>query len=268
MLIVIKAGGSLLKDGLPLGLIDDLKELQNIHQFVLIHGGGDIVTEITKQLGNTPQFVTSPKGFKSRYTSKDESIIFTMVMAGKINKSIVTKLESVGITSLGLTGLDAHMLRASRKKKLIILDERGRRRLIEGGYTGKINKVNTNVLRLLLENNITPVVSPVAIGEEFEFLNVDGDRTASAIASALNADRLILLTDIKGVILNDEYVPHLTLEQAENTMKKIGAGMITKVYAAVEAVNNSVGETIIASGFVEKPVSFALDHKECTVITR
>jgi acetylglutamate/LysW-gamma-L-alpha-aminoadipate kinase len=268
MLVVIKAGGSLLEHGLPLGLVDDLKDLHNHHQFVLIHGGGDIVTEISKQLGNTPRFVTSPKGFRSRYTSKEESTIFTMVMAGKINKNIVTSLERVGITAIGLTGLDAHILKASRKKKLIIVDERGRRRLIEGGYTGKINEVNTKVLRILLENNVTPVVSPVAMGEEFEFLNVDGDRTASAIASALKADRLILLTDITGVLLNDEHVPHLTLKQAQKALKKIGAGMITKVYAAVEAVDNSVGETIISSGFVEKPVSSALDHIECTVITR
>lgn len=268
VLIVIKAGGDLLEHGIPIELVNDIKELLNQHQFVLIHGGGDIVTKTSIQLGYSPQFITSPKGFKSRYTSKEESAIFTMVMAGKINKNIVTKLESVGITAIGLTGLDAHILKASRKRKLIVLDERGRRKLIEGGYTGKINEVNTKVLKILLENHFTPVLSPVAMGEEFEFLNVDGDRTASAIASAINADRLILLTDIKGVLLNDEHVPHLTLKQAENAMKDIGPGMITKVYAAIEAVKNSVGETIIASGLVEKPVSSALDHIECTVIAK
>jgi acetylglutamate/LysW-gamma-L-alpha-aminoadipate kinase len=176
-------------------------------------------------------------------------------------------LESVGTTALGLTGVDAHILRASRKKKLIILDERGRKRLIDGGYTGKINEVNTKVLRILLENNITPVISPVAIGEEYEFLNVDGDRTASAIASALKADRLILLTDINGVLLNDKQIPHFTMKQAEEALNKIGAGMITKVYASIEAVKNGVDETIIASGFVQNPISSALSHIDCTVIT-
>jgi acetylglutamate/LysW-gamma-L-alpha-aminoadipate kinase len=268
LLLIIKAGGDLVKEGLPRGLINDITNLRNHHQLVLIHGGGDIVTEMSIQLGHTPRFVISPKGFKSRYTSKEESEIFTMVMAGKINKNIVTSLEKVGITSIGLTGLDAHLLKASRKKQLIIIDERGRRKLIKGGYTGKVEEVNSDVLKMLLDNGIIPVLSPIALGENYEFLNVDGDRTAAAVASALKADRLILLTDIKGVRLNDRYIPNLTLYEAEAAIKNIGAGMITKVYAAIEAIKNGVEETIIASGFSENPISSALKHNECTVIKR
>jgi len=119
----------------------------------------------------------------------------------------------------------------------------------------------------LLGNNVLPVISPVAQGEEYEALNVDGDRTASAIASVINADRLVLLTDVNGIILDDAYVPELSVVQAEEAMKQIGPGMITKVYAAVEAVKNGVGESIIASGFSEAPISGALGHKECTVIS-
>ena len=98
-------------------------------------------------------------------------------------------------------------------------------------------------------------------------MNVDGDRTASAIASAINADRLILLTDVNGLILDNAYVPSLSVGQAEEAMGQIGPGMITKVYAAVEAVKNGVGEAIIASGFSGSPVSGALEHSECTVIS-
>ena len=267
MLIVVKAGGDLLKEGLPQGLVDDLTELAGRHRLVLVHGGGDIVTEVSTKLGQPPRFVVSPKGFKSRYTSREESGIFTMVMAGKINKEIVATLESRGVTAMGLTGLDAHLLKASRKKKLIIIDERGRKRLIEGGYTGKVTEVNTTILRLLLDNGVTPVVSPVALGEEHEFLNVDGDRCAAAIASALGADRLVLLTDVKGIILDERVVPQLSVSEAEEAMKRIGAGMITKVYAAVEAVKNGVMESVITSGFTDTPVSSALEHIECTVIT-
>lgn len=267
MIIVVKAGGDLLKDGLPGELVRDLVSLKSEHKIVLVHGGGDIVTEISTKLGHPPRFVVSPKGFRSRYTDLEQSGIFTMVMAGKINKEIVTALEREGVTALGLTGLDAHLVKAKRKKRLIIIDERGRRKLIEGGYTGKVIEVNATLMETLLENDILPVISPVAQGEEYEALNVDGDRTASAIASAINADRLILLTDVNGVILNDAYVPMLSVRQAEEAMEQIGPGMITKVYAAVEAVKNGVGEAIIASGFSSSPVSGALEHIDCTVIS-
>jgi len=268
MLIVVKAGGDLLRAGLPEPLLGNLVALHGENRLVLVHGGGDIVTEISTKLGHPPKFVVSPKGFKSRYTDEDESSIFTMVMAGKINKEIVTELEKKGVSSVGLSGLDAHLIKAERKKQLIIIDERGRKKLIEGGYTGKIKAVNSMLLETLLESNVLPVVSPVAQGEEYESLNIDGDRTASAIASALKADRLILLTDVKGLILDDALVPRLSLIQAEASMEKIGPGMITKVYAAVEAVRNGVDEAIIASGFSDNPLTSALGHKECTVISK
>ena len=268
MLIVVKAGGDLLKDGLPEALVSDIVAFRESHQLILVHGGGDIVTEISTQLGHPPKFVQSPKGFKSRYTDREESGIYTMVMAGKINKEIVTELERNGVSSIGLTGLDAHLIKAQRKKQLIILDERGRRRLIEGGYTGQIKSINTSLIAALMGLGVLPVVSPIAQGDEFEALNVDGDRTASAIASALNADRLILLTDVKGIMLDGALVPRLSLSQAEESMEKIGPGMITKVYAAVEALKNGVDETVIASGLIANPLRDALGHTECTVISR
>jgi len=268
MRIVVKAGGDLLKAGLPEQLLENLVSLHREHRLVLVHGGGDIVTEISTRLGHPPKFVVSPKGFKSRYTDEEESRIFTMVMTGKISNEIVTGLEKKGVSSVGLSGLDAHLIEAERKKQLIIMDERGRRRLIEGGYTGKIREVNSQLIEVLFESNVLPVVSPVAQGEEYESLNVDGDRTASAIASAIKADALILLTDVKGLILDDALVQRLSLTQAEASMDQIGPGMITKVYAAVEAVRNGVGEAIIASGFSDSPLTCALGHKECTVITK
>lgn len=267
MRIVVKAGGDLLKEGLPEELVADLVRLSKEHQIVLVHGGGDIVTEIATKLDHPPEFVVSPKGFKSRYTDLETSKIFTMVMAGKINKEIVNVLESSGVTSLGLTGLDAHLIKAKRKKKLIIVDERGRRKLIDGGYTGKIEEVNAPVIETLLGIGVLPVISPVAQGEEYEALNIDGDRTASAIASGIKADRLVLLTDVKGLILNEKHVDTLSVEDAENALERIGPGMITKVYAATEAVRKGVGESIIASGFSESPISGALGHIECTVIS-
>ena len=114
MIIVVKAGGDLLKEGLPDELVRDIVSLNGEPKIVLVHGGGDIVTEISTKLGHPPRFVVSSKGFKSRYTDLEQSGIFTMVMAGKINKEIVMALEKKGVSALGLTGVDAHLIKAKR----------------------------------------------------------------------------------------------------------------------------------------------------------
>jgi acetylglutamate/LysW-gamma-L-alpha-aminoadipate kinase len=127
MLIVVKIGGDLIKEGLSQNLIEDIAATHKKHRIVIIHGGADIVTEISTKLGHPPHFVTSPKGFKSRYTDREESNIFTMVMAGLINKRIVASLEGKGITSIGLSGIDCHLIKAVRKTQLVIKDEQDHR---------------------------------------------------------------------------------------------------------------------------------------------
>ena len=266
MFLVLKIGGDLLAEGLPKSLIDELKKLSKEHKIILIHGGGDIVTDIATKLGHEPKFVTSPRGFRSRYTDKKTVEIYTMVMAGKINKEIVSALQGLGIPAVGLTGLDGGLIKAKRKKQIVIINERGRRMLIDGGYTGQVNEVNTNLLRLLLDKDYMPVISSLAMGEEAEPLNIDGDRAAASVASALEADRLILLTDVEGVHIDGKHQEALHISEARGIIDKVGAGMITKVYAAVEAVEKGVEEAIIASGFKEAAISTALKHLGGTVI--
>ncbi|MCJ7722299.1 [LysW]-aminoadipate/[LysW]-glutamate kinase, partial [Candidatus Bathyarchaeota archaeon] len=181
MLIVVKVGGSILKE-VPPEIVSDIKNVLLGNQLVLVHGGGKGVTEIASKLGKEQQFVYSPTGFRSRYTDKETMEIFTMVMAGKINKKLVSALQKQEIPVVGLSGLDGYLLRAERKKRLVIVDERGRKRVIDGGYTGKVHQVNASLLQLLLDNGYVPLVSPVAVSEEFEPLNVDADRTAANIA--------------------------------------------------------------------------------------
>lgn len=267
MLIVVKIGGSIL-EGVSSELVSDIKNVLSKNGVVLVHGGGKEVTDIASKLGKKQEFVVSPNGFRSRYTDKETIEIFTMVMAGKINKQIVSTLQSQGISAVGLSGLDGFLVRAKRKKRLVIVDERGRKRVVDGGYTGKISEVNTHLLWLLIENGYVPVIAPVATGEEFELLNVDGDRTAACIAGALNADRLILLTDVEGLILNDKLVPKLSVSEVKETLPKIGRGMITKTYAAMEALNLGVGEVLITSGLKRLPISSSLKHERGTVISR
>ncbi len=266
MLIVVKVGGSILKE-VPPEIIADIKNVLTKHQLVLVHGGGKGVTEVASKLGKEQQFVFSPQGFRSRYTDKETMEIFTMVMVGQINKKLVIALQKQEIPVFGLSGLDGYLLRAERKKRLIIINEQGRKQVIDGGYTGKVCQVNSSLLKLLLDNGYVPLVSPVAVSEEFEPLNVDADRTAANIAGALKADRLILLTDVEGLILEGKLVSKLSIEDVESKLKKIGGGMITKIYAAQEALKNGVSEVVICSGIKKAPISSAMKHDSGTVIT-
>jgi acetylglutamate/LysW-gamma-L-alpha-aminoadipate kinase len=268
MLFVIKMGGSILKEGASSALISDLKEQLKGNRAVLVHGGGVEVTEIATKLGKEQKFIVSPEGFRSRYTDKETVEIYTMVMAGKLNKQIVLALLGQSIPAVGLSGLDGALLKAERKKKLIAVDERGRKKVLDGGYTGKINAVDVDLLQLLLEKGYVPVVTPIAVSNEFEPLNVDGDRTAAILAGALKADRLILLTDVQGLSLKGKPIDKITASEVREVLHSIGQGMSTKVHAALEALSQGVGEVLITSGLGEHPISAALKHEAGTVVTR
>ena len=267
MLLVVKMGGSILKEGASTELVSDLKALFAEHRVVLVHGGGAEVTETAAKLGKQQAFIVSPQGFRSRYTDKETIEIFTMVMAGKINKQIVLALQSQGMPALGLSGIDGALLKAKRKKRLIAVDEKGRKRVIDGGYTGKLKEANAALLNSLLKQGYLPIVTPIAISEEFEPLNVDGDRTAAFIAGVLKADRLILLTDVQSLILKGNKISKINASEISKALYNIGQGMSTKVHAALAALNQGVGEVLITSGLEKAPISSALKHECGTVIS-
>jgi len=264
---VAKTGGKILEEGLPKDIALDIKQTALPHRFVFVHGGGVEVTEIATRLGKPQRFIVSPEGFRSRYTDRETAEIYTMVMAGKLNKQIVATLQRNGVPAIGLSGLDGLLVRARRKKRLVIIDERGRKMAIDGGYTGTITEVNAGLLNLLMDSGYVPVVSPVAISEEFEPLNVDGDRVAAYIAGSLKADMLILLTDVEGLIIDGKVVPRLSAFEVREVLPKVGHGMITKIHAAAEALNLGAREVVISSGMVDKPISSAVEHRVGTVIT-
>jgi acetylglutamate/LysW-gamma-L-alpha-aminoadipate kinase len=268
MITVVKVGGTVLDEGLSESFIEDIKRSLSQTKIVLVHGGGKKVTQIASKMGKEQQFLVSPEGFRSRYTDKDTMEIFTMVMAGKINKRIVSSLLAHGIQAVGITGIDGASVKASRKKHIIAVHETGRKRLVHDSYTGKIESIDPKLISLLLENGYTPVVAPIVISEEFEELNVDGDRMAAHIARSLKAERLVLLTDVEGLVLNGSLVRKLTVHEAESTLPAIGKGMITKIHAAVEAVKMNVGEAVVMSGLQEDPISKSLSGKAGTVIVR
>ncbi|HEV2225179.1 MAG TPA: [LysW]-aminoadipate/[LysW]-glutamate kinase [Nitrososphaerales archaeon] len=266
MRVVVKIGGSLMKDGIPEALIDDVASLSPTNQLILVHGGGDVVTEMATRLGKEQRFVVSPGGIKSRYTDKETAEIYQMVMSGLLAKRLVLALGRAGVRSISLSGADGGLMQARRKMKLVTVDERGRKVAIDGGYTGKVQQVNSSLLGLLLSNGYLPVVSPVATSEAGEPLNVDGDRAASSIAVGSGADAVIFATDVDGLKLDGGVVAHLTPAEATSRLSKVGFGMQKKVMAAAEAVQGGVKEAIICSGTRKNPLTKALAHDKCTVI--
>ena len=247
-------------------MLDDFSELYKKEKIVVVHGGGKDVTNIATQMGKEQKFIVSPEGKQSRYTDKETSMIFTMVMSGKVNKNITAMLSSKGIPSVGITGIDGKTIRAVRKKKLVILNEKGRKMVIDGGYTGKVSDIDPKLISVLLDNGYLPVVSPIALGEDYEFLNIDGDRAAANIAGALKSDIVIFITNVSGLMMEEKLVNNLTLEEASKLLPKIGPGMEKKVLASTEALTLGVKKTIIASGLVKNPILAALAHNNCTVI--
>jgi acetylglutamate/LysW-gamma-L-alpha-aminoadipate kinase len=235
---------------------------------IIVHGGGKEVTKVSEQLGKEPKFVTSPSGIKSRYTDKETVEIFTMVMSGSINKKIVRMLQKNGINAVGFSGVDAKTIQAERKKKLLIVNEKGRKQAIDGGYTGKISKVNAPFILSLLDQGLTPVISPIAISEEYDFLNVDGDRAAAYVAAAVKSDKVLFVTNVDGLLMDDKLVPKLSLAEAKEIRTKVGPGMEKKILAATEALDMGVKEVIIANGQKENPISSAIAHDNCTVIQK
>jgi len=265
-MIVIKIGGSVV-DGLHESTIPDLKGVISNDKAILVHGGGKEVTSIAEKLGKEQKFVVSPGGIRSRYTDKETAQIYTMVMSGKINKEIVMMLQKQGINAVGLAGIDGAIIKAERKKKLIVVDERGRKIAIDGGYTGKIGSVNASLLNTITSGGYVPIVSPVALSEEFDLLNVDGDRAAAYVAGGVKADRVIFLTNVDGLMMDNKLVTQLTVSEAKEMLPKIGFGMEKKVLACTEAISMGVKEAIIASGQRNNPISSALKHDNCTVIS-
>ena len=261
-MIVVKAGGG---EGLDMDAVcADVAELvAQGEQIVLVHGGSHETNVISEKLGHPPRFVTSVSGHSSRYTDRETLEIFAMVTAGRINKLLVERLQQLGVNALGLSGLDGRLLEGKRKSTLRIV-ENGKRKVLRGEYSGKIERVNITLLRTLLEAGYTPVVAPLAISYESEALNVDGDRAAAAIGSALKAQKVIILSNVPGLLRDfpDEstLIPYIPLEQAEEHLDRYAQGrMKRKLLGAIEALRDGVGQVIIADGRVAQPVRRALD---------
>ncbi len=259
-MIVLKIGGS---EGINYDFIaDDIAALVKEGQpLIVVHGGSSLTNKVAEQLGHPPEFVTSVSGFSSRRTDRRTLEIFEMVYCGQMNKGLVEKLQRRGVNAVGLSGLDGRIWEGPRKDNITVI-QNGRKRVIRDDYTGKVEKVNTALLQSLLEAGVLPVLTPPAASFAGEAINVDGDRAAAATAAAFQAEALVILSNVPGLLAKfpDEsslirHIPAAKIDQfmsvAEDRMKK-------KVMGAQEALAQGIGRVIFADGRVEQPVRKAL----------
>jgi acetylglutamate/LysW-gamma-L-alpha-aminoadipate kinase len=260
-MIVVKAGGS---KGINIQAVcTDVASLaQGGEKVVLVHGSSHETNVISEKLGHPPRFVTSASGHTSRYTDRDTLEILTMVTAGRINKLLVEQLQKLGVNAIGLSGLDGRLLEGKRKDSLRIV-ENGKRKVLRGEFSGQIEQVNAALLETLLSAGYVPVVAPLAVSYESEILNVDGDRAAAAIGSALGAQAVIILSNVPGLLRDpaDEtsLVSHISSLHVHGYLDRYARGrMKRKLLGAVEALQDGVGQVVIADGRVANPLQQAL----------
>ncbi len=260
-MIVVKAGGNGHLD-MDAVCSDVAALLQQGEQVVLVHGGSHETNVVSEKLGIPPRFVTSVSGHVSRYTDRETLEIFAMVTAGRINKRLVERLQQLGVNALGLSGLDGRLLEGSRKSALRVV-ENGKQKVLRGDYSGQIERVNAALLVSLMAGGYVPVLAPLVVSYEGEALNVDGDRVAAAVSSALRAHTLIILSNVPGLLRHfpDEgsLIPRIRLEQAPQVLERYAQGrMKKKLLGAVEALNDGVERVVIADGRLAQPLQRAL----------
>lgn len=245
--VVIKYGGNaMINDDLKQRVMEDIVLLTLIGvKVVLVHGGGPEITDMLKRVGKESKFVDG-----LRVTDKESTEVVQMVLAGKINKSLVNLLETKGGKAMGICGIDGQMIKAEVK------DERL-------GFVGKITDVNVEPVTDLLDRGYIPVVSTIGCDKQGNVYNINADTAAAYIAGAMKADRFILMTDIAGILHDkdnpDSLIPLVDIKEAVELFNNevISGGMIPKVECCIDAINRGVDKVTIMDGRV--PHAILLD---------
>ena len=261
-MIVVKLGGT---EGVDFSAIcqDAAELICQGKKLVLVHGGSSEANALGAALGTPPKMITSPSGYTSRYTDRKTLEIFLMSVNGKVNSLLTEQLQKLKVNAFGLCGLDGRLIQATRKEAIQSVDaERGKRKIIRDDYTGKIETINRELLQWLLNAGYLPVIAPVAVSEKGEALNVDADRAAAMVAVALQAEALILLTAVPGLMKNfpDEstLIRQLSQRQLAAAGEMAQGRMKKKVLGAEEALKGGIRQVVIADGRIQNPISSAL----------
>ena len=258
-IVVIKYGGNaMIDEQLKQQVMEDIVLLQLVGiKVVLVHGGGPEINDLMKRLGKQAQFVDG-----LRVTDAETVDIVQMVLAGKINKSLVNLLQKKGGTAMGISGMDGRLIEAKLR------DERL-------GFVGDVTHINTKPITDLIDNGYIPVISTIGCDKEGNAYNINGDTAAAFIAGALGAYRLILMTDIAGILRDPKdpstLIPRITVDEAAALKEQgiISGGMIPKVGCCVEAISRGVRKVIIMDGRIPHSILLELftDEGAGTMVT-
>jgi acetylglutamate kinase len=252
--IVIKYGGSTMEEeGLRRNFALDVVLLKYIGlNPVVVHGGGPQIGEMLTRLGKKSEFVEG-----MRVTDRETMDVVEMVLVGKVNKEIVAMINQQGGKAVGLSGKDGRLILA---KKLKLTRSAGKDKtpeIVDIGMVGEVKAIHPDVIESLEKENFIPVIAPIGVGEEGETYNINADLVAGKVAAALKAEKLILLTDVKGVMDEKKrLIPTLDIHQAKELISKkvVSSGMIPKVNCCLDALNEGVNKTHIIDGTVEHAV--------------
>ena len=246
--VVVKYGGNaMINETLKQQVMEDIVLLWLIGvKIVLIHGGGPEISELMKKVGKESVFIDG-----LRVTDKESMDIVQMVLAGKVNKTLVNLLEMKGGKAVGISGIDGRIIESKTKNEKL-------------GFVGEITKINPKTIEDLLENGYIPVISTIGCDGNGNTYNINGDTAAAHIAGALNAERLIMMTDIDGILKNKDdpstLIHEITLDETQTLYSEgiISGGMIPKVECCVEAIHKGVKNVVIMDGRVPHSILMEL----------
>lgn len=256
--IVIKYGGhAMVDDKLKRDFANDITLLKYIGiNPVVVHGGGPQISKVLSAMGITSTFIRG-----MRYTDDATMDVVEMVLGGKVNKDIVARINQEGGRAVGLTGKDGNLILAE-KMKIYVQDDREKPpEIIDPGMVGDVKSVNPEIIHTLTAKGFIPIIAPVGVGKNGETYNINADVVASRIAASLSAERLILLTDVDGVLDADNQLISSINDQQIGQMignKEIKGGMIPKVECALTALKRGVKKTHIINGKIPHAVLLEL----------
>jgi acetylglutamate kinase len=245
---VIKYGGAaMVEEKLKDAFAQDIVLLNFIGiKPVIIHGGGPKISKVMEKMGKKPTFVQG-----QRVTDKETIDIVEMVLGGLVNKEIVALINSHGGRAIGLSGKDGNLLKAKKKVVKRVSADTGTPEIIDLGLVGEVEKVNPGIIHSVEKDGFIPIIAPLGVGSKKETLNINADYVASAVASALKAEKLILLTDTPGIIdKNKKLISTLNNTKIKSLISKniISGGMLPKVQASQDALKGGVKKTHIIDG--------------------
>ncbi|MFB6107229.1 MAG: acetylglutamate/acetylaminoadipate kinase [Haloplanus sp.] len=260
MTVVVKIGGAKAVD--PAGAVADVADLVASDEPVaVVHGGSTAVDDLLSRLDIDPTYVETPDGVVGRFTDEATMEAFTMAMAGTVNTDLVTTFRKADVDAVGLSGVDGGLLTGPRKSAVRVVED-GKKKIKRGDHSGKLERVNAELLETLLGDGYTPVVGPPMLADDGVAVNTDADRAAAAVAGALGAT-LVVLTDVSGVYADPEdpstLIESVSTPEEYDALTDAAEGFMTKkVMAATEALERGAPEVVVADANADAPVTGAL----------